>query len=235
LVTGSTATSVLLEDLLIASSAVTGNLESTTLPIGLSVENNGDTTLRRVRVIGCSGPGDQGLSVNINVSRQGLLRVEDVLVAHGQTQGLLIVLRRFATALVDHVTVTGHREYGLRFGTEDGGTAQLENSIIYNAGPSGAELDYSPESVTIGVENFVGMDPRFVSPAADDYELQSGSLAIDAGDETFPRFGSLDAKHRPRVVGLRTDLGAFERRGVFGDNFESGDTGGWGLALPPLP
>jgi hypothetical protein len=58
----------------------------------------------------------------------------------------------------------------------------------------------------------VRLDPRFVNSAGDDFRLEAGSPAIDAGDPATSTVeaGELDLAGHPRVAGERVDVGAFE-------------------------
>jgi hypothetical protein len=44
---------------------------------------------------------------------------------------------------------------------------------------------------------------------------------------TLGSVGPYDLAHAPRVVGVDTDAGAYERGGLFSDGFESEDGGAW--------
>lgn len=63
---------------------------------------------------------------------------------------------------------------------------------------------------TIGSNVFANnltSDPMFVNAAAGDFTLKAGSPAIDTGTDAF---GALDLAGKPRVAGLKVDLGAYE-------------------------
>ena len=53
-------------------------------------------------------------------------------------------------------------------------------------------------------------DPLFVNMAAGDVHLRSGSPCINAGDPTIHYTGQTDFDGRPRVMGGRIDIGAYE-------------------------
>ena len=94
-------------------------------------------------------------------------------------------------------------------------TGIIKNNIFYNAGSnywsepgctldSGYNLLYKT-SGTISASSYpndlVNIDPKFVDITNDDYHLQNGSPAIDAGDPTFSI---------PAGGGSRIDIGAYE-------------------------
>jgi len=57
--------------------------------------------------------------------------------------------------------------------------------------------------------------PSFATPAGQDFHLQAGSPAIDAGDPAFlPAAGEVDLDGRARLSGSRVDLGADETAGA---------------------
>jgi CSLREA domain-containing protein len=219
-------TRVVLEDLLLTDNGVVGGNAFTgnTLALAVSTWGTSHLTMRRVRVIGSHGPSDQGVQAQVDAGGDAVLRIEDVLVARGETQGLSISTQSGTTSiLADHLTVTGHSVYGLRMYNFGSGPVLVENSIAFG---NGTNIDTGGTAVVVSPENSTS-DPHFVDAGSDDYELQAGSPAVDAGNKSFPGVGPFDALHGPRVVGAQTDLGALERDGLFGDDFESGDTGAW--------
>jgi hypothetical protein len=63
---------------------------------------------------------------------------------------------------------------------------------------------------TAGATDLVGVDPRFVSTEPPNAHLQATSPAIDAGDNAFVVASESDYDSKPRVLGLRVDIGAYE-------------------------
>jgi hypothetical protein len=97
-----------------------------------------------------------------------------------------------------------------------GGTgAWAYNSIVYyNSAPTGsnnigAKFDASCTQANLpgsGITN----EPLFVDPANGDFHLQSHSLCINAGDNSFVASGSTDLDGQPRIIGSTVDMGVFE-------------------------
>ncbi len=97
--------------------------------------------------------------------------------------------------------------------TTDGGDTVLDLAAWQALGHDGSSIIATPEEL-------------FADPAADDYHLQPGSPAIDAG-ATLADVPT-DLEGTPRPVGPAFDIGAFEGTGtIFADGFESGDVSRW--------
>jgi predicted outer membrane repeat protein len=60
-----------------------------------------------------------------------------------------------------------------------------------------------------GTDN-INADPLFVDPVNGNYQLQSTSPAIDAGDDTAIAGTSTDLAGNPRISGVHVDMGAYE-------------------------
>jgi hypothetical protein len=89
--------------------------------------------------------------------------------------------------------------------------------------------------------NLEGEDPGFSDFAARDLSPAPGSPLVDAGGELHPETipNHLPVwqyvRHQsaaPRPDDGARDLGAFEEGLLFGDGFESGDTGAWSATMP---
>ncbi len=81
---------------------------------------------------------------------------------------------------------------------EDTSSIDGDNNLIYHAQSPGVP----------GLHDKIGVDPHFVNPAVDDYHLQPGSPAIDAGWATSLVTQDFDQVLRPQLGGW--DIGAFE-------------------------
>ncbi len=107
----------------------------------------------------------------------------------------------------------------------NGGSGILRNNIFMNhtvtssGAQSGATIDADYNMyyntvlpVTIGENDIMGMDPRFVDPSSLDYRLLSDSPAIDTG-VVRSSFAS-DVENNPRPTGFGWDQGAYEFQGT---------------------
>ncbi len=98
----------------------------------------------------------------------------------------------------------------------------IDNSIIFNSltgAPTNTvtgvgcianfTLVAPQQTVLMGANNKLGVNPLLVSPSTGDVHLLPGSAAIDAADPTTSNPIDLDGTARPQ--GTRSDLGALER------------------------
>lgn len=93
--------------------------------------------------------------------------------------------------------------------------------------------------------NIVGAAPGMVAPThtvsytddatAANFKLLSGSLCIDAGDNSAVRSGALDKEGNYRIYGLNVDLGAYEYGSGAGPLFVQTQQAKPGLACYPNP
>jgi CSLREA domain-containing protein len=148
--------------------------------------------------------------------------VRDALVARGEA-GMLVAASTNGVALLSQLTVTDHTGVGLELDESGTNGLSLVNSIVYGNGTNLGTIGLP----TIFPSNLIGIDPLFTDAAGGDYTLAAGSPALDAGDTSFSGIGPYDLGHGARLVGLETDLGAYERGALFNDGFESGNTGVW--------
>jgi hypothetical protein len=93
---------------------------------------------------------------------------------------------------------------------------KLYNSIVVsNFADVGSNFDITctlsnccATPLPLGAGN-IDQDPLFVDFAAGNLHLQSNSLCINAGNNSFV-FGATDLDGNPRIVGFRVDIGAYE-------------------------
>jgi predicted outer membrane repeat protein len=111
------------------------------------------------------------------------------------------------------------------------GSKSIINSIFYKnmAGgkdndiastESSMEIDYSLVSYLKGAANFgahniMMVNPKFVDPEQGDFHLRPDSPCVNAGNEVPEAFKErpLDLDGKPRVVGGKIDMGAYEWQG----------------------
>jgi hypothetical protein len=79
-----------------------------------------------------------------------------------------------------------------------------ENNLVF-----GNDVDYSGISDQTGLSGNISADPLLVDPAADDFHLQEGSPAIDAGSSLDAPTIDFDGNPRPRAGGGFA-IGAYE-------------------------
>jgi parallel beta-helix repeat protein len=85
----------------------------------------------------------------------------------------------------------------------------LKNNILYqNGSATGTGIDDSGIGMGTVKTNNLSNDPKFVSPAADDFRLQSTSPAIDTGVVLSEIATDFVGRSRPQ--GVTYDIGAFE-------------------------
>jgi hypothetical protein len=126
-----------------------------------------------------------------------------------RSRGDAIRARARAGSLIHltNLTITGNSGRAVRVPATASGITFLSNSILAGNGTD------VPRGGPVQTANLVGGSPLFVDPAGDDYHLQPGSPAIDAGNNSPP--GGLDEhdlEKQGRTTGAAVDLGAYELR-----------------------
>ena len=152
------------------------------------------------------------------------------IFAHAGAWGMSIHQIRDVTAV--HNVFADIRYHGIGF--RDGATGVVKNNIFYNAGSNywasdggsvvGSHNLLYKSSDTVDPIDFpddiANQDPKFVDPANDDYHLQLGSPAVDAGTNSSVT-ADMDGIHRPQGTGY--DIGAYEFAPPLILNATSGD------------
>jgi hypothetical protein len=216
-----------------------GSTDPRARQLHLTATQPGLLTLRRVRVFGFDVVDDAEYSVALEAANDASIVASDLLSVGGPPVGLRAVAGAGSEVVLGSVTIVGHPLVGVQL-FESTGALRLENSIVWGNGTVVAnDVDVvagTPEWDRVLQHNWVGelgdADPQFVASGAGDFHLEATSGALEAGDATFASVGPFDAKHAPRIAGAGLDLGAFERDALFGDDFESADTGAWSDANP---
>ena len=134
-------------------------------------------------------------------------------------------------AILGHLTIVDYPLVGADLATIGSplptSEVLLQNSILALSG-----TDLVASGAVVGTTNFIGGDPLFVNVGTGDYHLNDLSSAIDAGTNGAASVRIADRDHHGRIAGGTTDIGCYERDGLYADDFEVGDVGGWALAAP---
>lgn len=97
---------------------------------------------------------------------------------------------------------------------------EVHNSVFWNNDGSptlGSVASVVTNSIVQGggaiesADNVTDVDPLFVDPVNGDYQLQAGSPAEDAGNQSFISQG-YDLARSYRIMGTEVDMGCYERR-----------------------
>jgi hypothetical protein len=214
-------TEIRIEDLYMEGNGLGFSPNSGYSALFLLIPSSSTATLDRVSLIN-NGSSSTGQGI-VSAQSQSTVILRNALVVGGE-DGLVAVATGDATLRLDHLTVAGHLGVGLDLGQGTGGSLLLENSIAYG---NGIDLSIDSGAPTVSPENLVGTDPLFTDAAGGDFTLASGSPAVDAGNTASSSMGPYDLAHAARVVGAGTDLGAFERGGIFNDGFEAASAEAW--------
>jgi probable HAF family extracellular repeat protein len=118
----------------------------------------------------------------------------------------------------DDLTPNGNALACDSYGQQYPGNVQITNSIlwdepnqIWNNDNSTITVTYSDINSGWPGEGNIDVDPQFINPVSGDYHLLPSSPCINTGDPNYivePNETDLDGK--PRVIGGRIDMGAYE-------------------------
>ena len=111
---------------------------------------------------------------------------------------------------------TGANHKVIRIANGDNTNTFLRNSIVYG---NGSTTPYNFNGIYGGItaQNNLATDPLFVDMNANDFRLQTGSGAIDTGNNSYITSGvTLDLHRNPRIFNTTVDMGAFEHNPTLG-------------------
>jgi hypothetical protein len=122
---------------------------------------------------------------------------------HGPSPGIEVQYGPKDTKIWNN-TVYGNAGEGILISTADATNSVVQNNVVYG----NARTQIHNVGAGTVIDHNLTSNPSFVNPAASDFNLQSGSLAIDAG-VTLSNV-TVDFNKRSRPQGLTYDIGAYE-------------------------
>jgi len=157
--------------------------------------------------------GSQGGAIYLGIpdgSPPPVLVNNTIIGGTGATQGSAV----YATGFDSHVQFFNNLMIGLSGqnavycdGTYSHKPPTFTNNDAYSPSGSGLEGTCASESKKNGN---ISLDPLFVNPKHNKYQLQSGSPAINTGDISAPDLPKKDLAGKPRTVDGTVDMGAYE-------------------------
>jgi hypothetical protein len=218
-----------MEDVFVDGNALVGPAPGAWPATGLEISTgfSGTFALDRLSLYD-NDPAENGVDLRISHNSPNPASAHNLLIAAGARRGADVEVLNSGSLTLSHWTVTQHVERGLFLRRDFGmGETRLDNSILWQ---NGAELAVQGTPTVDPANNLIGVNPIFEAPGLGGFYLVAASPAVDLGDAAFS--GAYDLAHGPRVVAAAPDAGAFEFGGLFGDGFESADTGAWSATVP---
>lgn len=128
----------------------------------------------------------------------------------------LVVGSRCNQCEVYNNTIYGNDDVGLEIATGgcdscNGANSIVTNNIVYNNGSVNIQNANPPG---LQIHHNLTSDPQFVNASANDFRLQSHSLAIDAGVDLSAQGVTTDIAGTSRPQGNALDIGAYEYAGT---------------------
>ena len=219
-------------DLTISGSTITGNMSDSS---GGGIGAEGTLTIRDSRIV--DNDTDHlggGICCGNYRSDFDTVTISNSLIARNTVDGVGAGIyvegyNDYWELTVTNSTITDNTSSSGGGGICSHGPVVINNSIVW----SNDEGEISGEWEVAGSNNLIGVDPRFVDPAAGDYRLNEFSPGIDAGDTTlvdgsrasegYPLIET-DLDGGPRIRGDQVDIGAFEYEGAVAPDRETPST-----------
>jgi len=111
------------------------------------------------------------------------------------------------TTLVNNILIRKTGQTAVVCGNFAGETPIFEFNDVLSPQASAYGGSCSDQTGTAGN---ISADPKFVDPPANNFHLQAGSPAIDAGDNSAPSLPTKDLDGFPRIQNGTVDMGAYE-------------------------
>jgi len=220
------AATVTLEDSMIANNSINGTGVSDVAGVRIIARVLSQVDVHRVALLDTDNTtSSMPDHLRINAYDSAVVTLTDSVIGPSTCtyKALQVVSEALATVNSSNLTITGCPGYAYR-GVAAGPYQSIYNSIIYG---NGSDTLVNDGDVATG-GNLVATDPLFTAPADRNYQIRTGSLAINAGNNSPPGgLSALDYNHMERVHDGTVDVGAHEWGNLFADDFEIGSANRW--------
>ena len=175
---------------------------------GILIESESNAVIVQNLVYNNSAGQGSGIYFNVPEGFSGPVFVNNTIVGTSSSQGSAV----YASGFDDQVQFFNNLMVGPGKGspvfcdsTSDKTPPTFTNNDAFSPKASGLQGTCSAQASTNGN---ISADPMFVSKT--NFQLKTGSPAINAGDNSVPDLPPLDLAGKTRVVGGDIDLGAYE-------------------------
>lgn len=175
---------------------------------GILIESESNAVIVQNLVYNNSAGQGSGIFFNVPEGYSGPVFINNTIVGTASSQGSAV----YASGFDDQVQFFNNLMVGPGKGspvfcdsTSDKTPPTFTNNDAFSPKASGLQGTCSAQASTNGN---ISADPTFVSKT--NFQLKTGSPAINAGDNSAPDLPPLDLAGKTRVVGGNIDLGAYE-------------------------
>jgi Right handed beta helix region len=191
---------------------------------GITMQNSGAPIIVQNLIIGNkAGTVGGGLDLEIPNDGSTALMVNNTIAGnstadenHGPIGADVYISGFYGTAAFWNNIITGATKNYLLYCDPTYGvpSPSFHNNDVFNS--KGGDYVGTCAGQT-GHKGNISADAKFVNPTKRNYELSAGSPAINAGTKSAPDLPKKDLAGRPRIVGGRIDIGAYEYQGTESD------------------
>jgi hypothetical protein len=176
---------------------------------GIYVVNSNNELIIQNLIVGNSADQGAGIYLSIPDGNVGALLVNNTVANNigGDGSALYVDGVNNETPIYNNIFVGLEEQNAIYCVANNQRPPRFFNNDAYSPNGTGFQGTCSSES---GNNGNISADPLFVNTVNSNYQLQSGSPAINAGDNNAPDLPRKDLADHPRIVGGSVDMGAYE-------------------------
>lgn len=196
----------------IQNNVITGNNSGSFTGGGITLAN--DSSPQIVDNLFIHNTAGQGGAIGwtIPTSSPGMLLLNNTMAANSSSSGSAIFDGGFDTNMaIQNNLIIGTAGQSAYFCNQLNGTTTPAVFVNNDVFSSGAAAISGNCTITTGSNGNISSDPLFIDPALDNFRLQPGSPAVDAGNNNARiTLSATDLDGNPRIFNNTVDIGAFE-------------------------